>query len=677
MNNKNPRMLTTILAAILLAVTLLSNILLFSVVFRDVNQRVRDEISQRATYSMYSILPKIQVEGFARLLKNRQPSDPYYEELRMYLSTVRRVLGFKYLYTVGMDDSGQLIYVVDGKEPGQEDFSRLGDPAEVGERKGYDLVLRANDRVVQEDNNEEWGELMTVYVPIRDAQGRIIGVLGADHEMHTVLGAVRSRAMFFALWIALITLAGLAAGILGIAMVRRAEQKRLVAHNKLEEAYEDLDRNRRELAASEEMLRVLINASTESIIMVDPSGKIRDANQSLCNQVEAPLVDMVNKNVENMVGMEFDVFSRLRKEVATSKKVAHQEREDGEKLLSYTAYPVLSENGEVEKIAIYCQDIAWRRTMERQLKQSEERFRCAFESAAIGIALSGLDGKLVKVNRSFCNMLETTEEEIIGRDLTEITHPEYVENDLVLKGRLFAGEITDYHVEKLYMGTRGKKVWGIFSAAMVKDDDDQPLVAMGMIQDITDRKMMELELQLARMKADEARQIAEHTARTDFLTGISNRRAFMIELEREHNHALRDKFPIGLVLTDIDFFKKINDTHGHAAGDEVLKAFSECLEKNSRKYDIVGRLGGEEFIIALPNTDAETTLQIAERIRKSVEMMKVRVDDKDLTITASFGVSVLLPEEDTIDAAITRADHAVYRSKSTGRNRTSSNWSAQ
>ncbi len=672
MSHKNQRMLTSILASVLLAVTLLSNIFLFLMVYRNTNSRVRSEIAQRSQYALESILPQIDAERFVKLTQALDPEDPYYKELHAYLNQVRIRLGFKYLYTTAPDPLGKLIYVVDGQEVGSEGFSGLGDETEQTELDGWNRVLAANGKVIQESDSEKWGNLMSVYIPIRDRSGKIVGLLGADHEMSTVLNAVNSRAQFFALLILLITLGGLTAGVLAIALLRRAEAKRLLAHAQLERAYADLDLNRRELAASEEMLRVLINAATESIILMDANGRVRDANTALCKQVNELLVDIVNKNIDDMKGVEFELFRQLREKVLASGKIEHLEREEGEKLLSYTAYSVKDKDGKVEKIAIYTQDIAWRRQMERALRDSEERFRCAFESAAVGIALSDLDGKLVKVNRSFCEMLETTEKDVLGIELNAITHPEDIDNDKGLKAKLFLGEYDDYHVEKRYKGAKGKTVWGILSASMVKDDQGHPMYAIGMIQDITERKLIEVQLALAKMEAEKAREFAEVTARTDFLTGLLNRRAFMERLEGERSRELRDKKSIGLILTDIDFFKKVNDTHGHDAGDTVLKAFSECLEKNSRKYDFVGRHGGEEFLIALPETDLEITRQVAERTRKMVEAMEVSLGEGKPTIkiTASFGVAVLTPEiADSIDSAIIRADHAVYRAKTSGRNK--------
>lgn len=161
--------------------------------------------------------------------------------------------------------------------------------------------------------------------------------------------------------------------------------------------------------------------------------------------------------------------------------------------------------------------------------------------------------------------------------------------------------------------------------------------------------------------------IAQLRAATDSLTGLPNARAVQDTLRLLVAQASRMLWPLGAVLLDLDHFKDINDTFGHGIGDEVLAAVGVALQSTVRESDFVGRYGGEEFIMLLPDADRETTLQVAERVRGAIA--DINVLERDSAVTASFGVAVF--PEDAPDAArlVRNADRAMYRAKANGRNR--------
>lgn len=158
----------------------------------------------------------------------------------------------------------------------------------------------------------------------------------------------------------------------------------------------------------------------------------------------------------------------------------------------------------------------------------------------------------------------------------------------------------------------------------------------------------------------------------DGLTGLSNRRAIMSELSSRFQVAHRYGRPLSVVLCDLDFFKKVNDTHGHPAGDAVLRVFAEITAQTFREPDLVGRIGGEEFLVLLPETDVEGAMVGAERLRKALEATPVDIGGTLLRVTCSLGVAARREDDPEPGALVGRADAALYKAKAAGRNRSES-----
>ncbi len=190
---------------------------------------------------------------------------------------------------------------------------------------------------------------------------------------------------------------------------------------------------------------------------------------------------------------------------------------------------------------------------------------------------------------------------------------------------------------------------------------DQMIAANTQLQQRLEQAEKQLAAQAVEIKTHESE------ARTDSLTGLSNRRAFDDELKRRLGEWQRKGTPCTLVLMDIDFFKKFNDTHGHQVGDEVLRQVAKVLAKQSREMDLPCRYGGEEFAAILPATDAASACKVAERIRAAIEASTTTCGGKKLKVTCSLGVSQFLADDD-VPRLIRRADDALYTSKKAGRN---------
>jgi diguanylate cyclase (GGDEF)-like protein len=175
------------------------------------------------------------------------------------------------------------------------------------------------------------------------------------------------------------------------------------------------------------------------------------------------------------------------------------------------------------------------------------------------------------------------------------------------------------------------------------------------LNDISQRKELEAEL---------FRQ-----ASTDSLTGVSNRRYFLAQAEQELRRSRRFARPLSVMMIDLDHFKKINDTHGHAVGDAVLQGVVRRALESLRQSDQLGRLGGEEFAVVLPETDLAAATEVAERLRKHIAERPLIAERQPIHSSVSVGVAQLGAEDSSIDALFSRADAALYRAKNGGRDR--------
>ena len=199
--------------------------------------------------------------------------------------------------------------------------------------------------------------------------------------------------------------------------------------------------------------------------------------------------------------------------------------------------------------------------------------------------------------------------------------------------------------------------WRFLTARRMDIAGKAYLVGTGL--DVTEHKKLEHEL--------------EHQARTDFLTGIPNRRHFLDLADLELARARRYGRPFSMLMLDLDLFKNINDRYGHRAGDLTLQKVVEVCGQILREVDIVGRLGGEEFGVILPETDAEQALQVADRVRQAVAMASVVLPKGgSVGITTSIGVATYSEADPDVDAVLNRADRALYHAKRSGRDRVSS-----
>ncbi|HOP62067.1 MAG TPA: diguanylate cyclase [Spirochaetota bacterium] len=246
--------------------------------------------------------------------------------------------------------------------------------------------------------------------------------------------------------------------------------------------------------------------------------------------------------------------------------------------------------------------------------------------------------------------------------------------DLILLDIIMPGIDGFEFCESLKIHPRHKDTPVIFLSAM---DDEASIIKgfnSGGVDYIT--KPFRTQELLARTKTHvelkRAKEKLIKMATTDELTRLANRRYFMERFNSEFDRVKRYESKFSLLMIDIDHFKNINDTFGHKAGDKALQEAATIMKKSLRSSDIIGRVGGEEFSVLLPETDINSALYIAERLRNKVEKSTIDHEDVKISITISIGTTQSDAGDHSVDDIIIRADKAMYNAKNEGRNKISS-----
>jgi diguanylate cyclase (GGDEF)-like protein/PAS domain S-box-containing protein len=282
----------------------------------------------------------------------------------------------------------------------------------------------------------------------------------------------------------------------------------------------------------------------------------------------------------------------------------------------------------------------------RRLRKSERIFNLTFEQVNSGRCVTDLEGYILETNEKFCDIIGYTQEEALGLRIKDLTFPDDWKLDVVYKDQLFRGEIPFFSMEKRYIKKNGELAWVYTTVTYMHGDENEDDFLIGIVQDIGSQKEADIES----------------------LTGLYNRRYMMTRLQDEVERYERTGKSFSLILTDIDYFKTINDDYGHDCGDEVLQVLSKVMKSQVRAMDVLCRWGGEEFLLLLPETDIEKARMLAERVRKSVLEEHFTYENKQFRLTMTFGVSTY-EKGMSIKELIKVADLALYRGKELGRNR--------
>ncbi len=290
------------------------------------------------------------------------------------------------------------------------------------------------------------------------------------------------------------------------------------------------------------------------------------------------------------------------------------------------------------------------------VRKNEERFRLIFELAPTGMAIVTIDGRFQRVNQAFCNIVGYTAAELLDMTFVDITHPDDISTNLALDRQLLRGELPHFSMEKRYFHKEGHLLNVILQVALVKDDNGEPLHLVGQIIDITQRKAAEEQLR--------------HNVFHDALTNLPNRALFLDHVQRAIGHTERQShYAFAVLFLDLDRFKVINDSLGHAAGDELLKIIGQRLAANIRPGDTVARFGGDEFAVLLDGMQQIDQAQlVAEQILHSLSN-PVQIAEHDIALTASIGITLSSSHRQKAEEYVRDADTAMYRAKEQGGNR--------
>jgi diguanylate cyclase (GGDEF)-like protein/PAS domain S-box-containing protein len=277
------------------------------------------------------------------------------------------------------------------------------------------------------------------------------------------------------------------------------------------------------------------------------------------------------------------------------------------------------------------------------------RFEATFAHAPVGMAHVAPDGHFLLVNEQFCAIAGHTRETLLEHGFQRITHPDDLTSDLTHVRQLLAGKADRYSMEKRYIRSDGGVVWINLTVSLIRDGAGVPDFFVAVIEDVSEIKRAQAEALL------------------DPLTGLLNRRGLIERLSQEIERAADKRAALSLIYLDLDDFKAVNDTYGHAAGDACLLEVAEALAESARLESGAARIGGDEFILLLPRTDAGQLAHVMERLQLAIGLAGKA---HPWSVSASLGGLTLIPQSAVSpQTLIERADEAMFRAKRSGKGR--------
>jgi diguanylate cyclase (GGDEF)-like protein/PAS domain S-box-containing protein len=425
---------------------------------------------------------------------------------------------------------------------------------------------------------------------------------------------------------------------------------------------------RRQAEVSQRQLAAIVESTDDAIVGKDTDGTITSWNSGAERLYGYAAEDAIGQPVAILIaperaGEEQEILAR----VIAGERVEHYEtqrtrRDKSTVEVSLTISPIADAAGILVGASAIARDITERKHAESALREAEERFRGTFENSGIGMAVvavaSGHAGRLLEINDALCALSGYERDQLLQMSFDSLVHPDELPAAIEGIDQLLRGELKTFHHELRCTHASGDHIWVDLTTSLVRDADGEPLYRIDQIQDITERKRFEGQLQY----------LADH----DALTGLFNRRRFLEELYREVAAASRYGNPGALLALDLDHFKYINDSLGHAAGDELIARIAAVFRARLRGTDILARLGGDEFAIILPRADEQQAQHVAESLLAAArdEVVHVDIGHDERRVTVSIGIAPFHHgDELTAEELLLEADIAMYDSKDAGRDK--------
>jgi diguanylate cyclase (GGDEF)-like protein/PAS domain S-box-containing protein len=419
----------------------------------------------------------------------------------------------------------------------------------------------------------------------------------------------------------------------------------------------------RQLRESEQWFAATLRCVGDAVVATDVQGSVQFMNPSAEELVGRRLDEVLGHDVSEVLTLldphtGFPLESPSRRALAESSVIGIEFgstliARGGERVpIDDSAAPIRDQEGKPLGVVIVFRDVRARLAAEDKLKQSEERFRSAFDFAPVGMALISLDNRFLQVNAAIRALLGRSEGELVGADQALFSLGTDLANEGSLLYQLISGQSTSVQFEKRYRNKRGQSIYSLVSVSLLRQKAE-PLCYLWQVHDLTERKNAEFRL--------------AHLAHFDPLTGLANRAWLGEEVARQIILARRHQTRFAVVILDLDHFKQVNDSLGHDAGDEMLQLIATKLRGSVRETDSVARLGGDEFVMLLPEIHtADDVLVVTGKVQ--AECAKpAAISGHEISVGISLGVS-LFPDDATDFRTLLRyADSALYQAKADGR----------